>query len=128
MTFLLTIGVDLLVGFIGGLIASLLLLLYHISRLDARISYGGNQTIQIYLEGAATFIQLPRLTALFSRIPRHSHVKIHAKKLLYFDNAFHTALGNLQKEFEGAGSSLKLILPPPTPLSAPESPDDAGSR
>ena len=128
VTFLLTIGIDLLVGFIGGLIASLLLLLYHISSLEARIRYGGNQTIRIYLEGTATFLQLPRFTALFNRIPRRSRVELHAEKLLYIDHAFHTALENLRKEFEGAGGSLKLILPPPTLLSVPESPDDAGSR
>ena len=116
VTFLLTVGIDLLVGFIGGLIASLVLLLYHISRLETRIRYGGNQTIQIYLEGAATFIQLPRLMALFSRIPRRRRVELHAEKLIHLDHAFHTALENLQKEFEGTGGSLKLILPPPTPL------------
>jgi MFS superfamily sulfate permease-like transporter len=88
------------------------LLLYHISRLEVHLRYGGNQTIWLYLEGAATFLQLPMLTALFNRISRRAKLEVDTKKLVYIDQAYSTYLESLRQEFEGNGGSLKILSAP----------------
>jgi hypothetical protein len=65
---------------------------YRISWLEVRVKYGGNQTIRLYLEEAATFLQLPMLTGLLSRISRRAKLEVDTKKLVYVDHACSTLL------------------------------------
>jgi hypothetical protein len=85
---------------------------YRTSWLEVRVKYGGNQTIRLYLEEAATFLQLPMLTTLFSGISRRAKLEVDTKKLVYVGHACNTSLESLRQEFEGSGGSLKIISAP----------------
>jgi len=99
--------VDLLVGVVTGFVTSLMLLAYRFSRLRVRLagpSDDGRYTLR--LEGAATFLKLPRLAMVLKKLPEKSVVDLNVSKLHYIDQA---CLGNLQSwasQHEAAGGDV----------------------
>jgi len=109
-TFLLAFGIDLLVGVLGGLFVALSHLTYRLARIQIRVRYGGQRHVYLYLQGAAIFLHLPALMALFERISRDVHLHVVGKELFYIDFACREYFQQLAKEFEDRGGGFYLDL------------------
>ena len=88
-TLIVVVAEDLLTGVLVGIGLSLIELIPHVRRLGLKIESGQNGAEHaIRLEGAATFVTLPRLTAALEAAPIGQPVRIDASQLATVD---HTA-------------------------------------
>jgi MFS superfamily sulfate permease-like transporter len=60
------------------------------------------------LEGAATFIRLPRLAAALEAVPPSTELHVHLEKLSYIDHACMELLIHWEKQHEATGGSLVM--------------------
>lgn len=94
VTLVTVVAVDLLVGVVTGFVASLVLLAYRFSRLRVKLAGPSSEgRYALHLDGAATFLKLPRLAAVLKKVPEKSIVDINVSRLHYIDQA---CLGSLQ--------------------------------
>lgn len=93
------VATNLLVGVMLGLGLALIKLLYTFSHLGVRIHTepATNETTVI-LDGAATFIRLPKLAAALESIPAGAKVKLDIEKLSYIDHACLDLISNWRKQ------------------------------
>ena len=100
---------DLLTGVLVGIGLSVLKLLYTFSHLDVRLEDDpdGGRTV-LYLEGAATFIRLPKLAAALETVPPNAELHVHFEQLSYIDHACLDLLMNWEKQHEATGGSLVI--------------------
>ncbi|MBA4062548.1 MAG: hypothetical protein C0501_02355 [Isosphaera sp.] len=103
------VAVDLLSGVLLGVGLSVLKLIHTFSRLRVRRrgdSASGHVTL--VLEGAATFIRLPRLAAALEKLPAGITLHIDIRGLSYIDHACLALLTNWEKQHKAAGGALVL--------------------
>lgn len=93
------VATNLLVGVMIGLGLALVKLLYTFSHLGVRIHTepATNETTVI-LDGAATFVRLPKLAAALESIPAGTSVKLDIEKLSYIDHACLDLISNWRKQ------------------------------
>jgi MFS superfamily sulfate permease-like transporter len=108
---------DLLTGVLVGIALSVLKLVYTFSHLNIRLvgptvrpgeeaaAPTGARTV-LYLEGAATFIRLPKLAAALEAVPPNTELHVHFEGLTYIDHACLDLLINWEKQHEATGGSL----------------------
>lgn len=96
-----------LVGVAVGVAMSLIKLLYKFSHLAVRVERENGRTL-MYLEGAATFIRLPKLAEAIEAVPPASELHVHIEGLSYIDDACLQLLMNWQKQHEALGGSLAI--------------------
>ena len=100
---------DLLTGVITGLVLSTLKLLSNFTRLSVRrIEVNDPKRSELYLEGAATFLRLPRLAAELERTPPGAELHVHFDKLSYIDHACLELLMNWEKQHAATGGTLVI--------------------
>ncbi|MFN3326797.1 MAG: SulP family inorganic anion transporter [Bryobacteraceae bacterium] len=98
---------DLLTGVLIGIALSIVKLVYKISHLSIRLErQPGSNRADLYLEGAATFIRLPKLAAILDQLPEGVELHVHFDNLTYIDHACLDLFANWQKQREGSGGSL----------------------
>ncbi|MEN1679454.1 MAG: SulP family inorganic anion transporter [Planctomycetota bacterium] len=109
ITLALVVAVDLLTGVLTGIACTAAWLLYTFARLDARVEPAaqGNR-LDLHLKGAATFLALPKLTALLDEIDPSSELHVHLEELTYVDHACLELLVNWEKQHEAAGGRLVI--------------------
>lgn len=101
------VAVDLLTGVMIGIVLSALKLLYKASHLDIHVRKDeNNQRIDLYLEGAATFIGLPKLAKVLEQVPPGTELHLHLEKLVYIDHSCLDLLSMWEKQQEQTGSTL----------------------
>ncbi|HEX4948728.1 MAG TPA: SulP family inorganic anion transporter, partial [Blastocatellia bacterium] len=90
---------NLLVGVLIGLGLALLKLLYTFSHLEVRMHTepATNETT-IFLDGAATFVRLPKLAAALESVPAGAVVKLNVDRLSYIDHACLDLISNWRKQ------------------------------
>jgi MFS superfamily sulfate permease-like transporter len=90
---------NLLVGVLLGLGLALLKLLYTFSHLEVRMHTepATNETT-VLLDGAATFVRLPKLAAALESIPAGTKVRLDIDRLGYIDHACLDLLANWRKQ------------------------------
>lgn len=100
---------DLLTGVVVGLVLSIARLLYLFSHLSIRtvVEEANGRTI-MYLEGAATFIRLPRLAAALEQIPPGAELHVNFEHLSFIDHACMDLLMNWEKQHEAVGGRLVI--------------------
>lgn len=109
VTFAGVVGFDLLTGILLGVGVSLARLVYTFSHLDIRVEKDeASRVAHVFLEGAATFIRLPRLAGAFEKIPAGYDAHIHLSRLTYIDHACLTMLMDWGENFEAAGGRVHL--------------------
>jgi MFS superfamily sulfate permease-like transporter len=98
---------DLLTGVLVGIGLSIVKLLFTFSHLNIRLESDpqGRQTM-LYLDGAATFIRLPRLAAALEAVPPNTELHVHFEGLTYIDHACLDLLINWEKQHQATGGSL----------------------
>ncbi|WP_281932362.1 hypothetical protein [Methylocystis iwaonis] len=109
VTFAGVVGFDLLTGILLGIGVSLARLVYTFSHLDIRVEKDeASGVAHVFLDGAATFIRLPRFAGVFEKIPAGYDAHIHLSGLTYIDHACLTMLMDWGENFEAAGGRLHL--------------------
>ena len=93
------VATNLLVGVLIGLGLALLKLLYTFSHLEVRVhtDYATEETT-VTLDGAATFIRLPKLAAALEALPAGTTVTLNTDKLHYIDHACLDLIANWRKQ------------------------------
>lgn len=108
--FLATVSVivvqDLLAGVITGVVLSGVKLLYTFSHLKIRLNLVEDQTATLSLEGAATFIRLPKLAAKLEEVPANTELHVDLSHLEYIDHACLDLLMNWARQHEATGGKL----------------------
>jgi MFS superfamily sulfate permease-like transporter len=100
---------DLLTGVLVGVALSGIKLLYVFSHLQTQLHVeleAGKSTLS--LEGAATFVRLPRLAAALERVPAGSELHVDFQQLDYIDHACLDLLMNWAKQHESSGGKLVI--------------------
>ena len=108
-TVVLIVAFDLLTGVIVGFALAILKLLATFSHLDVRLEDepSRNQTT-LHLQGAATFLRLPRLAARLEAVSTGRELHVQFERLDYIDHACLDLLMNWQKQHEATGGSLVI--------------------
>lgn len=89
---------------LGLAIAKLLYTLGHLAIRDERDASG--RRIDLYLQGTATFLSLPKLAAFLDTVPQSLDLHVHFDELTYIDHACLDLLMNWEKQHAATGGSL----------------------
>lgn len=121
-TLVMVVATDLLTGVLIGIGLTLLELVPHISRLRLKVSeQPDGDAHHIALDGAATFVMLPKLTDVLDRVPSGQAVRLDLTRLSAVDHTTAEMLRDwLQRrtaagapvELHGADSGIKATLVP----------------
>lgn len=101
--------VDLLTGIVVGIGLALAKLLHTFSGLSVRVEQepSSPRTV-LYLQGAATFIRLPKLASVLETVPPSTELHVHFEELSYIDHACLDLLVKWEKQHEATGGSLVI--------------------
>jgi MFS superfamily sulfate permease-like transporter len=107
VTMLSIVATDLLTGVLTGFGLSIAKLLYTFSRLRivVRDDRKKNRT-SMQLQGAATFLRLPKLAAALENVPPQTELHVNLEQLSYIDHACLDLLMNWEKQHETTGGRL----------------------
>ncbi|MGH8001288.1 MAG: SulP family inorganic anion transporter [Brasilonema sp.] len=98
---------ELLTGVLIGIVLTAVLLIYKMSTLNIQtLSDEKNQRMDIYLEGAATFVSLPKLASILEQVSPGTELHIHLDKLAYIDHSCLDLFSTWAKQQEQMGSTL----------------------
>jgi MFS superfamily sulfate permease-like transporter len=98
---------DLLTGVVLGVVLSAGKLLWLFSRLRVvREDDPAHHRIHLHLEGAATFLRLPRLAEALEAVPHGLKLHIHLDRVQMVDHAILQLLVTFQKQYEATGGRL----------------------
>ncbi|ODG97560.1 SulP family inorganic anion transporter [Nostoc sp. KVJ20] len=98
---------DLLTGVLIGIVLSAVKLIYKVSHLKIHFEKDEkNQRIDMYLEGAATFIRLPMLAKALEQVPPRTALHLHLEKLAYIDHSCLDLFSVWEKQQKQTGSTL----------------------
>ncbi len=103
------ITTDLLTGVLIGVAFTAMTLIFKVSRLNVLLHQDEENSItNIYLEGTATFMQLPKLAKTLDRLPSASKLHLHVDKLVYIDHSCLDFLSTWQKQQEQKESIVTM--------------------
>jgi MFS superfamily sulfate permease-like transporter len=88
------VATDLLKGVMIGLALSLAKVLYQVAHLSVRVEAHSDDRLDLHLEGAATFLRLPKLASTLDHLPASREVHVHFQRLLYIDHSCLDVLTN----------------------------------
>jgi MFS superfamily sulfate permease-like transporter len=109
VTVLVIVGEDLLTGVLVGFGLSILKLLINFSHLHiGSEDDSAHGRTQLFLEGAATFLRLPKLAAALESVPPNRELHVHFEHLDYIDHACLDLLMNWEKQHAATGGSLVI--------------------
>jgi MFS superfamily sulfate permease-like transporter len=101
------VGEDLLTGVIVGTICSAARLLWQLANLTATVQQDEQRgETHLTLSGAATFIKLPKLAAVFDSIPPGSAVRVDLSGLRFVDTACRELLESWHLQHLATGGTL----------------------
>jgi MFS superfamily sulfate permease-like transporter len=98
---------DLLTGVVIGVVLAALKLLYTFSRLRIETVLDDNRA-QMRLDGAATFLALPKLAAALESIPTETELHVNVEKLSYLDHACLELFNKWKRQHESFGGTLVI--------------------
>ena len=108
-TLIMVVATDLLTGVLVGLALSLLELIPHVRRLRLKVdsrAEGAGQAIS--LDGAATFLTLPRLNGAIEAVPAGTPVRLDLSRLTAIDHTVAESLRDWLGRRRKAGSPVKM--------------------
>ncbi len=100
------VSTSLLTGIVIGIALSIAKLVFKVTRLWIRVEPGEANRVDVYIEGAATFLKLPTLAHALERIPNGSDVHLHVQRLLYIDHSCMDLLRSWEKQAGESGTRL----------------------
>lgn len=106
-TVLTIVATDLLTGVVTGLVLSLLKLVATFTSLEVETRIDGDaKRVDLFLEGAATFVRLPVLAESLEALPDKHEVHLHIGGLAFVDHACHDVLENWQTQYTNRGGTI----------------------
>jgi len=96
----------LLVGVMVGIALSALRLLWTFSRIQVDVTEEGENTLQVDLVGAATFVSLPMIAQELEALPQGKRVELDLSRLAYVDHACLELLQSWSKQYEVTGGDV----------------------
>lgn len=100
---------DLLTGVLVGIGMAAFKLLYTFSRLKVRLTLSDDKKVAtLNLEGAATFIRLPKLAVKLEDVPTGATLRVDLEQLDYIDHACLDLLMSWAKQHESTGGSMVI--------------------
>ena len=102
------VGVDLLAGVLTGVALSGVKLLYTFSHLKIRLTEEQPPKATLSLEGAATFIRLPKLAAALEDVRPDAELHVDLAHLHYIDHACLELMMSWARQHEAAGGRLVI--------------------
>ena len=109
LTLGLVVGVDLLTGVLVGIACTAAWLLFQFARLDVRVDGDvENHRVEFHLNGAATFLALPKLTAMLDEVEPETELHVHLEHLTYVDHACLELFVNWEKQHKASGGKLVM--------------------
>lgn len=104
------LATDLLMGVIVGIVLSAIKLLLRFSSLEIRLetSTNGDGVANLHLQGAATFVSLPKLARHLEEVPAGAELYVHFDNLNYIDHACLDLLMNWARQHANMGGQLIL--------------------
>ena len=103
------VTIDLLSGVVLGFALALLKLLYTVSHLKIDIVHGPGR-VDLHLNGAATFIGLPKLAKALESLPPGPERHVHVEHLSYIDHACIDLIANYKNQQEKLGHRVVVEL------------------
>ncbi len=107
-TLITIVSTDLLTGVLTGVALSIAKLLYLFSHLEIRTVTGPKDLTEIYLRGAATFLNLPRLAEALESVPPNTELHVHLEGLDYVDHASLELIMSWEQQHKATGGSLVI--------------------
>lgn len=103
------VSFDLLKGVIMGFTLALAKLLYTFTHMVVRAEQSdGGRRVDLYIEGSATFIALPKLAKALDSVPGATELHVHFEKLSYIDHACLELIHNWRQQHEETGNSVVM--------------------
>jgi len=100
---------DLITGVFIGILLTGILLIHKMSVLNIEIiKHENNRRIDIHLQGAATFIRLPKLANILELVPPEKELHVYLQDLAYIDHSCLDLLSMWAKQQEKMGSTLTM--------------------
>lgn len=111
-TFVMVVATDLLTGVLVGMALTLLELVPNLKKMRLNIAQNdvGDEK-EIRLEGAATFVQLPKIAKVLDAVPNNGRVKLDTRGLTSLDHTVAEALSDWLKGKARAGVHVELPSP-----------------
>ncbi len=101
------VATDLLTGVIVGIVLSFGHLIYTFSHLSVETEVHEDR-IDVHLEGAATFLSLPRLAEALEALPRGQRVHVQLDRLVHVDFACLEQMKSWSDTYEASGGTVLL--------------------
>jgi MFS superfamily sulfate permease-like transporter len=99
VTVVVIVAADLLTGIIAGLVLSLINVVYALSHMTIKVKQDhAPGRVEVHLEGAATFMRLPKLVDALDGLPQSAEAHVHIKDLGYIDHACLEAISNWEHQ------------------------------
>jgi MFS superfamily sulfate permease-like transporter len=97
---------NLLHGVMIGLVLAIILTGWRVVRakIEATVT---NDEWQVVIEGACTFLSLPRLTRVLASVPERTTVTVHLL-VSYLDHAAHQAITDWQRQHHATGGAVEI--------------------
>ena len=97
---------DLLSGVLIGIVLTSCTLIYKMSQLSIQVveNEENHQQVDIYLQGAATFVRLPQLAKTLEQVPPEKNLYVHLENLAYIDHSCLDLLSLWAKQQQERGS------------------------
>lgn len=102
------VATSLLEGLLIGLGLSVALLAWRASHMEVEVKDLGDKRLDVDLQGAATFVVLPKLARTLEGLPQDAEVHLHLEHLSYIDHACLELIRDWEKQREQFGGSLVL--------------------
>ncbi len=108
VTVVMVVATNLLEGVIAGTLLAILKLLYQLSHLQGRSVQVGDDRVELYLKGSATFLSLPRLVSILERQPLGKDLHIHIEDLSHIDHACLELIQNWEQQYARSGGTMTV--------------------
>jgi len=109
-TFVMVVSTDLLTGVLVGLGLSLLELIPHVRRLKLRVDENhAPEGSTIALDGAATFVTLPKLTKALDAVPTGHGIRLDIGRLSAIDHTCAEMLNDWLQRKRSAGAPVEVL-------------------
>jgi len=103
------VATDMLKGILLGLTLSILKVVYARTHFNMRVQpHSNGRRTDVYLEGAATFLRLPRFVDALESIPAEQDIYVRLRDLEYVDDACLEALTSWQLQRTQRGSMVSI--------------------
>ena len=108
-TFIGVVATDLLTGVLIGMALTVLELVPHLRRMRLKIDqHGEGDDRELSLDGAATFVQLPKITKTLEAIPDGGFLRVNTQRLSALDHTCAEVIDEWLKAKRRAGTTIEL--------------------